>query len=100
MSRFKVELSPRARRQLSQIERWWFDNHPSNPDLLVMELQAIGEMIADNPGAGAVYNRRVGVRRVLMPRSQYYLYYRIVEARGLISIVAFWHTARGRGPRV
>jgi plasmid stabilization system protein ParE len=37
------------------------------------------------------------VRRVLMPRTRYHLYYRQLATRE-IEVVAVWHTSRGRGP--
>jgi hypothetical protein len=36
------------------------------------------------------------VRRVLMRRTRYYLYYRATA--DVLEVLAIWHTARGEGP--
>jgi plasmid stabilization system protein ParE len=37
------------------------------------------------------------VRRLLLPRTRYYLYYRLA-ADDLLEVVAIWHASRGSGP--
>jgi plasmid stabilization system protein ParE len=40
------------------------------------------------------------VRRMLLPRTQYCVYYFIDETARLVTVLAVWHTARGRGPKL
>jgi hypothetical protein len=40
----------------------------------------------------------VGVRRLLLSRSQHLLYYEVDHTRATIEIIALWHTARGGAP--
>jgi len=49
-------------------------------------------------GAPARRTRAKGVRRVILARVRYYLYYRV--SGEFVDILAFWHTSRGRQPRV
>jgi len=41
---------------------------------------------------------RLGIRRVLMPRSRYHVYYSIEEKFGIVRVHAVWHAARGVTP--
>lgn len=40
------------------------------------------------------------VRRVLLTRIQYYLYYRADEAEGAVEVLAIWHARRGGNPPI
>lgn len=57
------------------------------------------EQIQTAPRSGARYVTRSGrdCRRVLMPRTQHFIYYRIVES-GEVRVVAVWSGQRGQGP--
>ncbi|NUQ76737.1 MAG: type II toxin-antitoxin system RelE/ParE family toxin [Polyangiaceae bacterium] len=59
-------------------------------------------MLAELPEAGPACNRldRSGTRRTLLRKTQYHIYYRIDRAAGLVNILALWHTARRRPPRL
>ena len=47
-------------------------------------------------GATVRGNRAVGLRRVLVRRTKYHVYYRV---RGdVLEVLAVWHGARGVGP--
>lgn len=52
------------------------------------------------PGLGVVYATRRGViiRRLLLPRSRYHVYFSNDEARQLVEVRAVWGATRGRGP--
>jgi plasmid stabilization system protein ParE len=39
-----------------------------------------------------------GVRRVLISRIHYYVYYRVKG--DAVQVLAFWHSSRGRGPKI
>lgn len=57
-------------------------------------------LLADHPEAGHVHEPDPRYRRILMPRSQLYVYYRFDRELGIVLIVAVWHTARGKLPRL
>lgn len=98
MSRFRVALSLTAEAQLDEITRWWRDNRGSSA-LLKRELHKARTLLVELPKAGAPADFvAMGVRQILLRRTQYILYYRLNEARREVLIVAIWHTARGSGP--
>jgi len=100
MSAFQIVLAADARTQVLSIARWWRTNRPRNPGLFLAELRAAADRLGDAPRAGGLYKvpRVEGVRRLLLPRTGYYLYYTVDDAAAVVEIAAVWHTARGGGP--
>ena len=83
--------------------RWWRANRSKAPAAFVEELERALELIAAEPGIGARArnSRLAGVRRVLLHRVRYYLYYRVIEAPVAgVQILAVWHASRGSDPRI
>ena len=98
-----VLFTPRAGRQADDAAAWWREHRSKAPNAFAEELERALELIAAEPGVGArARNARLaGVRRVLLHRVRYYLYYRIVEApERLVQILAVWHAQRGSGPLI
>lgn len=97
MSRFAVLLTPRATRELDQARA---DGRTSDLDEEVAEAFRRLEVL---PQTGA-WVRLSGkwsttVRRVILDRSNYHLYYRVrLEAR-VIVVLCVWHERR-RAPRL
>ena len=60
------------------------------------------ELIATTPGIGAVARNVTmpGVRRILLNRVNYFLYYRPRAESRIVEVVALWHARRGSGPRL
>jgi len=98
---FAVEIAPRAVGELRRVVTWW-QEHSRRPELIDLELSDAIEALSIFPEVGAPYPsaKRPGVRRRLMSATQVYVYYRIIEPEQLVRILAFWHTARGNGPRL
>jgi plasmid stabilization system protein ParE len=94
----RVELSPRATRELTRAVTWWLDQVGGRPPLLD-ELQRLVTTLPAAPRQGALFAKARGhtIYRVLLPSSQYHAYYRVVA--DTIQIVALWSTSRGRPPR-
>lgn len=99
---FRVELSPQARAQIAAINLWWVENRPAAPTLVAAEFEAAIQQLTTSPESGRLHDRRkrVHVRRVLMPRSRYHLYYEVEPASRLVTILAVWHVSRGQGPEL
>jgi plasmid stabilization system protein ParE len=95
----KVQLSPRARREANRCDAWWRANRQDSPDLFEHELFRALEQIQTAPRSGARYVTGSGrdCRRVLMPRTQHFIYYGIVEPDE-VRVVAVWGGQRGKGP--
>jgi plasmid stabilization system protein ParE len=92
-------LTARAKRQLRAAITWWYRNRDKAPFALVEELDETAELLLGSPGVGKpVRARRPGVRRVLMERVRYYVYYR-VNAQDNIEVLSVWHASR-RPPRL
>ncbi|HJX62671.1 MAG TPA: type II toxin-antitoxin system RelE/ParE family toxin [Polyangia bacterium] len=98
--RFRVELSPQARDQLTTINLWWARNRPAAPTLVAVELEAAIQQLATSPESGSLHDgsRPVQVRKLLMPRGRYRLYYEVDPVSRLVTVRR--HVAHGAGPRL
>ena len=98
----KVRFSPRARRRVKLVDRWWRDNRPATPTLFHDELETAIERLTSQPAIGAVCSTVGGVtiRCVLLPRSVQHVFYGIDEERRVIIIYTVWGATRGRGPKL
>jgi ParE toxin of type II toxin-antitoxin system, parDE len=102
MKRYKVQTSSSARGQIAAASAFWNKNRPYNPKLFREELAEASGRLAILPAAGEVYaaHPKGEVRRMLLPRTQYCVYYVIDEAARLVTVLAVWHTARCRAPKL
>jgi plasmid stabilization system protein ParE len=99
---FEVRVAPRAQAQLDDAAAWWRMNRPAAPTLPLGEFEAALLRLRHTPASGANY-RQNGfrlVRRVLLPRSRYHVYYTVDEATRAVNVIGFWHATRRRGPRL
>jgi plasmid stabilization system protein ParE len=95
----RVHLTLRARRQAATALNWWLRNRAKAPDAFSDDFEAILEAIAETPTIGRLgRTHRRDLRRVLMERVRYYVYYR-VTSDDEIEVVAVWHASR-RPPRL
>jgi hypothetical protein len=85
-----VHFTLRASRQVAEAERWWRDNRTKAPDALRDELEQALKLIATQPevGARAQNAKLASVRRILIRRVRYHLYYRLWACR--IHQLRFW----------
>lgn len=93
-------ISRRASGQLSTIAAWWREHRPAAPNLPLDELEAALVRLTENPALGEPYPvaGAPGLRRVLLRRSRYHVYYSVVVERDLLLVEAIWHASRRRGP--
>jgi plasmid stabilization system protein ParE len=94
MKLYRIEVSPRARRQLEQK----LASRHLSPTVLRAEVREALQLLSRHPEAGPRDHDVVGVRRLLLSRSQHLLYYEVDHTRATIEIIALWHTARGGAP--
>lgn len=93
----RVELAPRALAQVRRIDEWWRQNRPAAPKLFAEELATALEQLERNAFFGVLYSfPAFEVRRFLLPRSRYHVFYS-VEGE-LVKVSAVWHAVRGKGP--
>jgi len=102
VSAARIEFSTGALDQLRAIQAWWNLNRPSAPDLFHEELAATVEMLRQSPLAAKAYEFPAipGLRRTLMQRTRYHVYFTYHEESALIFVHAVWHASRGHGPRL
>ena len=95
-----VIVAPRALAQVKSIGVWWRANRPSAPELFFFELAEALEALHHTPVMGVRYLDRGGatLRRLLLPRTRYHLYFSYDVEANLVEVRAVWHTARGSGP--
>lgn len=97
MRLLRVTATRRAQAQFERATRWRLEKRV-DPAPLKVELQEAVRLLLEQPELGPVTPGRPGVRRYLLPRASVFVYYRVDHERGVLTIVAFWHTSRGSGP--
>lgn len=98
-----IDFTLRASEQVVEAGRWWLEHRSKAPDALHEELQQVLQLIATQPGVGAIARnvKLAGVRRILLRRIGYHLYYRLRDSPAAsLQVVAFWHASRGHVPRL
>jgi plasmid stabilization system protein ParE len=95
-----IKVSPRAQAQIEAAAAWWAQNRPAAPGAVRDEVARILGILSTQPGIGVTERRRRirGLRRVNLSRIDYYIFYRV--SRGVLEILAFWHTSRGSQPKL
>ncbi len=73
--------------QAEVVNAWWTRNRPSAPRLFADELASALRLVAAGPGIGALYEPRgaQGVRRLLLPRTRYFVYYAYDRESAVVS---------------
>ncbi len=95
----KVELSEKAEAQVDVIDAWWRENRRAAADLFTNELAQALKALTDIPALGTPYQaRRTMIRRVLLRRTHYHVYF--VQEDDRLYVVAVWSAFRGRGPKL
>lgn len=99
---YRLRVSRRAGRQIRDASTWWPRHRDKAPIAFADDLDDALHLIRELPRAGEPDKRgRVpGVRRVLLSRSRYHLYYTVDEAAKTVEVLALWHTSRGTPPRL
>ncbi|MGH8653858.1 MAG: type II toxin-antitoxin system RelE/ParE family toxin [Gammaproteobacteria bacterium] len=95
-----IRIAPQALAQIEEAAEWWEHNRPSAPNAIAEDVREILTLLSTQPGVGTPMRRRrvKGLRRVVLTRVRYYVYYRV--AGHVLEVLAFWHTSRGQSPRI
>ncbi len=99
-----VIVSPRAREHAASIDAWWRENRAAASDMFLQSIDVAFEQLAANPLAGPRYLglaedvEGVEVRRLLLRRCRYHVYYCFDADLDRVEVLAIWHTSRGHGP--
>ncbi|WP_394846637.1 type II toxin-antitoxin system RelE/ParE family toxin [Pendulispora brunnea] len=91
----RLELSPRAMRELARREQWWREHRIAAPQLFADEFRAALDRIRSAPERGTVFLAESGrtYHRVLMARTRCYVYYRIIAGDHVL-IASLWSAVR------
>jgi plasmid stabilization system protein ParE len=101
-TRLLVKPTLRAATEIRRASTWWRANREAAPSALADDLETAFELIAAQPGIGARARnaKKEGVRRLLLSRTGYHLYYQVNAEAGRVEVLAPWHSRRGREPSV
>lgn len=97
----KIKLTRRAERRIEIVDQYWRQHRLEAPDLLKQELNGARLLLAQDPYAGAaivVGGRQL--RRLLLPRTEQWLYYGVRPKQQLIVVHTLWGARRGREPKI
>ena len=91
-----LQVTRRAAREIRAASSWWDENRPAAPEAFRDAIDKAFELIRSQPDIGAIATnvRLPGVRRILLSKIRYYLYYRLRERPRTVEVVALWHTSR------
>lgn len=97
--RCRVTLDEQARAQIKEIAAWRGEQGQRNR-AAIEELRDALKALAAFPDMGVTFRSRVvrGPRRLLLPRSQYWIYYEVDRASSVVHVLAVWRTSRGKAP--
>jgi plasmid stabilization system protein ParE len=100
--RLELIVWAHAAEQIEEAADWWARNRQGSPDALHDELARALELITRQPGVGlpADRPRLKGIRRILLPRVGYFLFYRVRPNQERVEVLAFWHSRRGTPPKI
>lgn len=94
----RVKVSARAASQIHKAAAWWAKNRPAAPGAVRIDIGEALALLAQQPGFGTAYegSRAKGVRRLLVGRVRYYVYYRVTPEA--LEVLAVWHLSRDKQP--
>lgn len=97
----KLEILEEARAQYRKQSAWWRE-HRDEKALFAREFLVAIRHLRAAPETGTLYTVRRGraIRRWLMPKTEYHVYYRFDRERDLLVIYSVWGARRGRGPKL
>lgn len=97
----KLRLSEQAQSQIEGIDAWWREHRPAAPLLFRQELREAILQIETSPESGTPYVKAPkAYRYVLLPRTQYLLYYEFDADKDLLAVASLWSARRGSGPKL
>jgi plasmid stabilization system protein ParE len=94
---YEVRWMPRARRQAAATQSWWVTNRASALTMLRDELARVIGLLQQNPELGIRIKGRE-IRRLLLPDTEQFVYYRVRPRAKRIEIIALWGATREFGP--
>ena len=93
-------IKARAKREIEKAAEWWAENRLAAPGAVRKDVEDALKILVEQPGIGTKVEtgRTPQVRRFLLGRTSYFLYYRV--RRTELEVLSVWHTSREHGPSV
>lgn len=97
----KIEIGKRAQRQVERASDWWHEK-ARYPPLFDQEFEDALRRLLRTPNAGSPYPtaKRPHLMRLLLPRSEYHVYYSLEGDDARVVIHSVWGARRGRTPKL
>jgi plasmid stabilization system protein ParE len=97
---YTIKIAPHAAAAIRAGSDWWLKNRSKAPEAFADEIERGFELIRSLPGSGepVAHSEISKVRRLLLGRIRYHLYYRVDRETETIEVLAFWHASRGSQP--
>lgn len=84
-----------ADREVQRIHRWWRENRPAVRTIFLDDLVHIKQLLLANPELGIrIVHQGKPVRRILLSRSKYHLYYQYLHEREEILVIDIYGATR------
>lgn len=98
----KIEISPRALREIERKAVSWAKHSTVSPRLFIEELEAVGKRLLVEPNAGTRWVSPKGrvMLRLYLEGTQNHLYYTHDSDKQLIRIWCLWGARRGQEPKL
>ena len=97
----RVKVTKRAERRIELVDRFWRKNRLDAPNLFKEELMAAEIRLSDDPLAGkACVISGKQLRRLLLERTEQWVYYVVRERQQLVVVWTVWGARRGRDPKL
>ena len=95
-------VTRRAERELERVGRKWRKLRPAVPDLVLEEFDDALTHLENTPHSGELLGTRRGLplRRWLLPKTQYHLYFTVDVTRQVLTIHSIWGARRERAPKL
>ena len=95
-----VRTTPEADEMALSADHWWLQNRPKAPLLFTEEYGRALSLLEEQPRVGPAYSTytQAGVRRLLLQKTRFHLYYTYDTEADEVVVVAVWSAQRGRPP--
>ena len=97
----RVRVTKRAERRIEIVDGFWRKNRFDAPNLFKEELAAAEIRLSEDPHAGraCVINGKQ-LRRLLLERTEQWVYYVVRARKELVVVWTVWGARRGRDPKL
>jgi plasmid stabilization system protein ParE len=98
----QVITTPRADAEALTIMAWWREHRPAAPYLFEDELGDAFTLLGEHPESGRLAPRPdfPELRRVVLPKTRYYVLYELDAKQGVVWVLSVWSARRGRQPQL